>query len=102
MQYKANLAHYLQIRNNRKSLKKVNKRKKFIIALVGVVAIITNELTGKTFDQDAMVQVVALLATFIFGQGLADYGKAAAHINNESWKEEAKYYSQAMTTTETE
>jgi hypothetical protein len=59
--------------------------KKFITAIIGVIGVVVNELFGEVIDEAAMLQIVSLLGVFIFGQGLADYGKESAKIDAEAY-----------------
>ena len=48
--------------------------KKFWVALVGLIIVITNHY-GLTLDSDQLLGVVLVVVGYLTGQGLADFGK---------------------------
>ena len=54
------------------------KSKKFLMSLAGVVAVVGNYFLG--LPEDKIIQILALIISYIIGQGLADFGKSAAEI----------------------
>lgn len=57
------------------------KSKKFQAALVGLIVVILLH-TFPQLPEEAISEVVALIVAYIFGQGVADFGKEAAKIKN--------------------
>lgn len=60
------------------------KSKKLIIGVVAAVGIVVNDLLGKPVSQDAMYSAIGMLATYILGQGLSDFGKEKAKVESDS------------------
>ena len=57
-----------------KLVKELFTSKKFVAFLVGLLLMLLAEL-GFDADQDVVWQIVTLVASYITGQGLADFGK---------------------------
>ena len=51
------------------------KSKKFWMAIAGVVAVLMSHFFG--VEESKVLEIVALIISFILGQGLADFGKEA-------------------------
>lgn len=49
------------------------KSKKFWMSIAGVVAVVLSETIGIAENQTMMI--AGLIMTYVFGQGLADFGK---------------------------
>lgn len=59
------------------------KSKKFVAALVGVVAVILAFVLGELgmpIPEEKLNALLAMLGTYILGQGIADHGKEAAKV----------------------
>ena len=54
---------------------KVFKSKKFIVGLITVIGIVVNDVMGKPVSQEAMYSAIGIMATYILGQGMADFSK---------------------------
>lgn len=54
--------------------------KKFIVMLGGIILAIATKL-GLPLDPDLANQILAIVAVYIVGQGIADHGKEAAQVN---------------------
>lgn len=63
-------------------LKALFGSKKFMAAAIGVVAVLVHGLLQqfgvKSVSDEAVLQAVGLIASYVVGQGLADFGKSAA------------------------
>lgn len=55
----------------RKFLGKVGGRK-FIVTILGLVAMIVNGLTGVDIDENTIQMIAGIVASFVLGQGIAD------------------------------
>lgn len=64
-------------------LKALFTSKKFICTVVGILLVIAGKV-GIGITEDQMWAIVALIASFVTGQGLADFGKEKAKIENGS------------------
>ena len=53
--------------------------KKFLATLVGILSILIGKI-GWNVPDETLTQVVALVASFVVGQGIADFGKSKALI----------------------
>jgi uncharacterized membrane protein (DUF441 family) len=58
------------------------KSKKFVAMLAGLIATLVAKI-GWELDEATITQIVALVATYIAGQGLADLGKEKAKVEVE-------------------
>ena len=56
-----------------KTLKAMLRSKKAVACLIGVIAVLLSE--GMGFDKSASTKVAGLIGAYLFGQGLADFGK---------------------------
>jgi len=61
-------------------IKELFKSKKFVASLVGVIVVVVDKTVGLQLPEDTVTQVVALLAAYVVGQGLADHGKEKAKV----------------------
>lgn len=50
--------------------------KKFVAALAGVVFVAVNKL-GLGIDENTVLAIIGLIASYVIGQGIADNGKEA-------------------------
>lgn len=57
------------------------KSKKFIMAVVGIVAMIAANFLPVTEDQ--VLGIAGIIVSYILGQGIADSGKEAAKITSK-------------------
>lgn len=57
------------------------KSRKFYAAVVGLVGVVVNELTGKPLDEQAVLAFVGVIASYILGTAWEDSGKAPRVIN---------------------
>ena len=67
-------------------MKALFSSKKFIAALAGVVAVLVASLLGKAgvaVDDARLTEILAMLAAYILGQGIADHGKGAAEVKGK-------------------
>lgn len=53
------------------------KSRKFYAALVGLVGVIVNDVTGKPLDESAVLAFVGVIASYILGTAWEDSGKTA-------------------------
>ncbi len=63
-----------------KALQDMLKSKKFLAALIALIAIVIQtilQMSGFTVDDADIYKVLFVIATYILGQGLADFGKMA-------------------------
>jgi len=60
-------------------LRELLTSKKFVAMLVGIITVVVTKI-GWDIDHDTISQIVALVASYIVGQGFADKGKEAARI----------------------
>lgn len=65
-------------------LKTLLGSKKFIVALAGVLFVLLNELAGLDISEAAVLQILGIVTAYILGQGVADIGKEAAKVPNDS------------------
>lgn len=56
------------------------KSKKLIVAILTAVAIVINDHFGKPLSEDTINQMIAVVAAYVIGQGIADSGKEKAKI----------------------
>lgn len=59
------------------------KSKKFVMACLGVLAVVVTYLltfVGVTVPEEKVVEFLGVVATYILGQGLSDLGKSAAAL----------------------
>jgi len=56
--------------------------KKFQAALATVLVVVFNKSFHWNIPEDSMMVIVGIMATFIVGQGVADFGKSKALIEN--------------------
>ncbi|MCB0509694.1 MAG: hypothetical protein KDC82_02945 [Bacteroidetes bacterium] len=61
-----------------KVLKEVFGSKKFLAGLGGIIAVLLHKFFN--IPEDTTMQIVGLIASYIIGQGLADFGKEKAKI----------------------
>lgn len=54
--------------------------KKFLAMLSGVIGIVALKLFKVAVDPATVAEIVALIGTYIVGQGISDHGKEAAKI----------------------
>lgn len=52
------------------------KSKKFQVSIAGIIAVIVSAFIPEV-DEAEITKVVALIASYVIGQGLADFGKEA-------------------------
>jgi hypothetical protein len=64
-------------------LKDLFASKKFLGLLVGVLGVLVGKI-GWEISDDTLWQLVALVASFITGQGIADFGKSKALIESNA------------------
>lgn len=60
--------------------------KKFLVTLAGVVVAIGNKALHIDLPDEEVLKVLAFLASYVVGQGIADHGKHAAAIHSETAK----------------
>ena len=60
-------------------LKDLLASKKFLATLVGILSILIGKI-GWNVPDETLTQLVALVASFVVGQGIADFGKEKAKI----------------------
>jgi hypothetical protein len=53
--------------------------KKFVAMIVGVISMLVAKI-GWDVDDETITKVVALVASYVVGQGIADNGKEAAKV----------------------
>lgn len=54
------------------------KSKKLITMIVATIVVVVNELTGKNIDQESVLVISGILATYLVSQGIADSGSQGA------------------------
>jgi len=54
------------------------KSKKLIIAVLAAVGMIVNDVLGKPVGEETIYSALAILGTYILGQGIADHGAQGA------------------------
>jgi uncharacterized membrane protein len=57
--------------------------KKAVAAMASIGVIVANSVGLTALSETALTMILATIATFIFGQGLADFGKEKAKIEVE-------------------
>lgn len=59
------------------------KSKKFVMACLGVVAVVLSFLLSKVgvvIPEEKVLEVLGVVAAYLLGQGMADLGKSAAAL----------------------
>lgn len=72
----------------KESLKQLLTSKKSLAAIVGVLMVAAQK-TGVIIDEDTLYQLLAVIGTYILGQGIADAGKEAAQVKVDNVPSEA-------------
>jgi len=62
------------------SLPDILKSKKFNVLLVGIIILIGNGIFELGLDEAEVTKMVALIGSYIVGQGFADNGKEAQKV----------------------
>ncbi len=65
------------------AIKELFGSKKFLVMLAGLVVYLAGRF-GFDIDHDALDRIIALVAAYITGQGIADAGKSAAQVTAAS------------------
>ncbi len=71
-------------------LKKLFASRKFVVSLAGIIFVLLTELAHLQISEDAVMTIVGIIASFVVGQGLADFGKEAEARRGETAKELAE------------
>lgn len=82
-------------------MKELLTSKKFIVMVCGLILAIAAKY-GLNLDPDMIYQIVFIIAAYLGGQGLADFGKAAAQIKSDAPIKPEQVNIQNVTTEQTE
>ena len=51
------------------------KSRKLLVGIISAVIILANDAFGKPVSTEAVYSAIAMLATYVIGQGIADHGQ---------------------------
>lgn len=62
------------------AIKKLFSSRKFLVMLAAGIGLLITKIFKVQVDPDTILQFVVLIASFILGQGIADFGKGAEKV----------------------